>query len=56
LREHPEVPVEDVAGAMQELIDEGRIAAWGMSEVDEDTIRRADAVCPVTAVENRYST
>lgn len=54
-RQDPDVPVEDVAGAMQELIDEGKIAAWGMSEVDADTIRRADAVCPVTAVENRYS-
>jgi aryl-alcohol dehydrogenase-like predicted oxidoreductase len=54
-RQDPDVPVEDVAGAMQELIEEGKIAAWGMSEVDADTIRRANAVCPVTAVENRYS-
>lgn len=54
-RQDPDVPVEEVAGAMQELIDEGKIAAWGMSEVDVDTIRRADAVCPVTAVQNRYS-
>lgn len=54
-RQDPDVPVEDVAGAMAELIEEGKIAAWGLSEVDEDVIRRADAVCPVTAVENRYS-
>lgn len=54
-RQDPSVPVEDVAGVMQELIDAGKIAAWGLSEAGEDTIRRAHAVSPVTAVQNRYS-
>lgn len=54
-RQDPDVPVEDVAGVMSELIDAGKITAWGLSEVDEDTIRRAHAVAPVTAVQNRYS-
>lgn len=54
-RQDPGVPVEDVAGVMGDLIDAGKIAAWGLSEVDEDTIRRAHAVTPVTAVQNRYS-
>lgn len=54
-RQDPDVPVEEVAGVMAELIDAGKIAAWGLSEVDEDTIRRAHAVTPVTAVQNRYS-
>ena len=40
---------------MQELIEEDKIAARGMSEVDADTIRRADTVFPVTAVESRHS-
>lgn len=51
----PKVPVEEVAGVMAELIREGKITHWGLSEADEDTIRRAHAVCPVTAVQNRYS-
>lgn len=49
------VPIEETAGAMKELIDEGKITHWGISEADEDTLRRAHAVCPVTAVQNRYS-
>lgn len=40
---------------MKELIAEGKIRHWGISEADEDYIRRAHAVCPVTAIENRYS-
>ena len=51
----PFVPVEEVAGVMQELIQEGKITHWGLSEADEETIRRAHAVCPVTAIQNRYS-
>lgn len=51
----PKVPVEEVARVMAELIREGKITHWGLSEADEDTIRRAHAVCPVTAVQNRYS-
>lgn len=54
-RQDPNIPVEEVAGVMSELIKEGKITHWGLSEVTEDTIRRAHAVCPVTAVQNRYS-
>lgn len=54
-RQDPNVPVEEVAGVMQELIKAGKILRWGLSEVNEDTIRRAHAVCPLTAVQNRYS-
>lgn len=46
---------EEVAGVMKDLIQEGKIRAWGISEATEDYLRRANAVCPVTAVENRYS-
>lgn len=51
----PNVPVEEVAGIMADLIKEGKITHWGLSEADEDTIRRAHSVCPVTAIQNRYS-
>lgn len=54
-RGDPEVPVEEVAGVMGELIREGKITHWGLSEATEDAIRRAHAVCPVTAIQNRYS-
>ena len=46
---------EEVAGTMQELIKEGKILHWGISEANEDYLRRADAVCKVTAIQNRYS-
>ena len=49
------VPIEETAGAMKVLIEAGKITHWGISEADEDTLRRAHAVCPVTAVQNRYS-
>ena len=49
------VPIEETAGAMKELIEAGKITHWGISEADEDTLRRAHSVCPVTAVQNRYS-
>ena len=51
----PQVEPEVVAGVMKELIEEGKIKAWGISEVNEDYLRRAHAVCPVTVIENRYS-
>jgi len=54
-RVDPAVPVEEVAGVMAELIQEGKITHWGLSEVEEDYIRRAHNVCPVTAIQNRYS-
>lgn len=49
------VPIEETAGAMKELTDEGKITHWGISEADAETLKRAHAVCPVTAVQNRYS-
>lgn len=51
----PNVSPEEVAGTMSELIQEGKIRAWGISEVDEEYLRRAHAVCPVSAIQNRYS-
>lgn len=51
----PAVEPEEVAGVMADLIKEGKITHWGISEANEDYLRRADAVCPVTAVQNRYS-
>lgn len=51
----PNVEPEVVAGVMKELIEEGKIKAWGISEANEDYLRRAHAVCPVTAIQNRYS-
>lgn len=54
-RPDPNVPIEEVASLMKDLIKEGKILHWGLSEADEDTIRRAHAICPVTAIQNRYS-
>ncbi|MCH5236142.1 MAG: aldo/keto reductase [Muribaculaceae bacterium] len=54
-RQDPEVPVEEVAGVMADLIQEGKILAWGLSEVEADTIKRAHSVTPLSAIENRYS-
>lgn len=51
----PTIPAEEVAGVMSDLIREGKILHWGISEANEEYLRRANAVCPVTAVENRYS-
>lgn len=51
----PNTPAEVVAETMGELIAEGKIRAWGISEADGDYLRRANAVCPVSAVQNRYS-
>ncbi len=54
-RVDPKVPVEEVALVMESLIKEGKITHWGLSEVNENTIRRAHAVCHVSAIQNRYS-
>lgn len=54
-RVDPAVPIEEVADVMQKLIQEGKITHWGLSEAKEETIRRAHTVCPVTAIQNRYS-
>lgn len=51
----PKTPPEEVAGVMADLMKEGKIRHWGISETTEDYLRRAHAVCPVTAIENRYS-
>ena len=51
----PRVPVEEVAGTVADLIREGKVLHWGISEATEEVIRRAHRVCPLTAVENRYS-
>ena len=54
-RMDPNVEPEAVAQVMADLIQEGKITHWGISEVTEDYLRRAHKVCPVTAVQNRYS-
>ena len=54
-RPDPQIPIEDVAGTVQDLINEGKVLYWGLSEASEEDIRRANAVCPLTAVQNRYS-
>jgi aryl-alcohol dehydrogenase-like predicted oxidoreductase len=54
-RVDPNVPIEDVAGAVKELIQEGKVKHFGLSEPGVQTIRRAHAVQPVTAVQNEYS-
>lgn len=54
-RVDPEVPIEDVAGTLSDLIKEGKILHYGLSEVSGTTIRRAHAVYPVTAVQSEYS-
>lgn len=54
-RPDPQIPVEEVAGVMSELIAEGKITHWGLSEADEDMICRAHRICPITAIQNRYS-
>jgi len=54
-RVDPEVPIEDVAGTVQELIQEGKVRHFGLSEAGVQTIRRAHAVQPVTAVQSEYS-
>jgi aryl-alcohol dehydrogenase-like predicted oxidoreductase len=54
-RVDPDVPIEDVAGAVKELIQQGKVKHFGLSEPGVQTIRRAHAVQPVTAVQNEYS-
>jgi aryl-alcohol dehydrogenase-like predicted oxidoreductase len=54
-RVDPNVPIEDVAGAVKDLIREGKVKHFGMSEAGVQTIRRAHAVQPVTALQNEYS-
>jgi aryl-alcohol dehydrogenase-like predicted oxidoreductase len=54
-RVDPDVPIEDVAGAVKELIQEGKVKHFGLSEAGAKTIRRAHAIQPVTAVQSEYS-
>src|SRR4029077_5891644 len=54
-RVDPEVPIEDVAGAVKELIEQGKVKHFGLSEAGVQTIRRAHAVQPVAALQNEYS-
>jgi aryl-alcohol dehydrogenase-like predicted oxidoreductase len=54
-RVDPEVPIEDVAGTVQDLIHEGKVRHFGLSEAGADTIRRAHAVQPVAALQSEYS-
>ncbi|HEY0406774.1 MAG TPA: aldo/keto reductase [Pyrinomonadaceae bacterium] len=54
-RVDPEVPIEDVAGAVKDLIQEGKVKRFGLSEAGAQTIRRAHAIQPVTALQSEYS-
>lgn len=54
-RVDPNVPIEDVAGTVADLIAQGKVRCFGLSEAGAETIRRAHAVHPVTAVQNQYS-
>src|SRR6266404_4354000 len=54
-RVDPDVPIEDVAGALKDLIQQGKVKHFGLSEAGAQTIRRAHAVQPVTAVQSEYS-
>ncbi len=54
-RVDPKVPIEDVAGAIKDLIKEGKVLHFGLSEASDRTIRRAHAVQPVTAIQSEYS-
>src|SRR3954468_1463955 len=54
-RVDPDVPIEDVAGAVKDLIGEGKVKHFGLSEPGAQTVRRAHAVQPVTALQNEYS-
>jgi aryl-alcohol dehydrogenase-like predicted oxidoreductase len=54
-RVDPQVPIEDVAGAVQHLMKQGKVLHWGLSEMGLNTLRRAHAALAVTAVQNEYS-
>ena len=54
-RVDPEIPIEDVAGAVKELVTQGKVLHWGLSEMGLNTLRRAHAALPVAAVQNEYS-
>lgn len=54
-RVDPQVPIEDVAGAVNDLMSQGKVLHWGLSEMGPKTLRRAHAAVPITAVQNEYS-
>lgn len=54
-RVDPNVPIEDVAGTVKDLMDEGKVLHWGLSEAGPNTLRKAHAALPVTALQNEYS-
>lgn len=54
-RVDPDVPIEEVAGTVQELMHEGKVLHWGLSEAGVQTIRRAHAALPLTAIQSEYS-
>ena len=54
-RVDPNVPMEEVAGMVQKLMQEGKVLHWGLSEASARSIRRAHAVCPLTAVQSEYA-
>ena len=54
-RVDPAVPIEDVAGAVKDLMDQGKVLHWGLSEPGLQTARRAHAALPLTAIQNEYS-
>ena len=54
-RVDPKVPIEEVAGTVSELIKEGKVLHFGLSEASVNTVRKAHSVCPVTAVQSEYS-
>jgi aryl-alcohol dehydrogenase-like predicted oxidoreductase len=54
-RVDPQVPIEDVAGAVKDLMTHGKVLHWGLSEMGPNTLRRAHAALPVSAVQNEYS-
>ncbi|MDO5533009.1 aldo/keto reductase, partial [Sutterella sp.] len=54
-RVDPQVPIEDVAGTVRDLVQEGKVLHWGLSEASARTIRRAHAVLPLAAVQSEYS-
>lgn len=54
-RVDPNVPIEDVAGVVKDLMDEGKVLHWGLSEMGPNTLRRAHEILPVSAVQSEYS-
>lgn len=54
-RVDPQVPIEDVAGAVKDLMGQGKVLHWGLSEMGLNTLRRAHVVLPITAVQSEYS-